>query len=101
MMFRGQGVHTFREALDVAVRDPAALQRWYLSVINTMASATRVETVSIEGLWWAEIDTPEDLAVARSHFIPFSEVKSPGIGPRPGPRKTAPLASATAPGREA
>jgi choline kinase len=25
--------------------------------------------VSIEGLWWAEIDSPEDLAAVRGHFL--------------------------------
>lgn len=68
MVFRGQGVEAFRAALDVAIRDPAALHKWYLDVINTMAGSLLVETASIEGLWWTEIDTPEDLAKACSHF---------------------------------
>ena len=52
------------------MREPASLQRWYLSVIDALADSSRVEVASIEGLWWAEIDTPEDLAQVRAHFGP-------------------------------
>lgn len=68
MTFRGQGIAAFRAALDAAIRDPAALHRWYLSVINSMAGVGLVETASIQGLWWAEIDTPADLTKARAYF---------------------------------
>jgi len=69
MRFCGQGVNAFRSALDEAVREPEALHRWYLSVINSMASSVQVDTVSIQGQWWTEIDTPEDLEGARLHFV--------------------------------
>lgn len=69
MMFRGIGVPAFRDALDVAIREPEALQMWYLSVINSLCPSSLVETVSMEGLWWAEIDTCEDLAKVRAHFM--------------------------------
>jgi choline kinase len=68
MMFRGIGVPAFRDALDIAIREPEALQMWYLSVINSLCPSSLVETVSMEGLWWAEIDTCEDLAKVRAHF---------------------------------
>src|SRR5262245_25517179 len=68
MAFRDQGVTAFRAALDMAIRDPAALQKWYHDIINLMANSLRVETVLIKGLWWREIDTPEDLAQARAYF---------------------------------
>jgi len=68
MTFRNQGVTAFRAALDLAIRDPAALQKWYHDIINLMADSLRVETVLIKGLWWREIDTPEDLAQARAYF---------------------------------
>ena len=55
------------------MRDPTSLQRWYLSVIDSMAdSSNSVEVASIEGLWWAETDTPEDLADVRAHFSRLS-----------------------------
>ncbi|MBI3801043.1 MAG: phosphocholine cytidylyltransferase family protein [Deltaproteobacteria bacterium] len=69
MTFRHQGVSAFRAALDLAIRDPAALQKWYHDIINLMADSLRVETVLIKGLWWREIDTPEDLAQARAYFV--------------------------------
>jgi len=69
MAFRGKGVEALRVALEAAIRDPAALHRWYLSVINSMAGSGLVHTVSIQGHWWTEIDTPDDLATARAHFV--------------------------------
>lgn len=68
MMFRGLGVSAFRDALDVAIREPQALQMWYLSVINSLCPSSFVETVALEGRWWAEIDTCEDLAKVRAYF---------------------------------
>ncbi len=68
MAFRGLGVGAFRKALDRTIREPNALGRWYLSVINVMTQTVPVETVSIEGLWWAETDTPEDLTEVRKYF---------------------------------
>ena len=68
MTFRATGVHAFRVALEKAMRDPTALQRWYLSVIDSMTHSSMVEVASIEGLWWAETDTPQDLADVRAYF---------------------------------
>ena len=68
MRFCGRGVAAFRSALDFAIRAPEGLHKWYLSVINTMAAYEQVDTVSIKGQWWGEIDTPEDLARVRAHF---------------------------------
>jgi choline kinase len=45
------------------------LRNWYLSVVNELAQKIAVRTVSIEGLWWSEIDSPEDLAAVRGHFL--------------------------------
>lgn len=64
MLFRGDGPRLFREALDQAMRSPGALKQWYLSVIGQMAQAGDVWTQSIEGLDWAEVDYPLDLARA-------------------------------------
>lgn len=68
MTFRGAGVTAFRTMLREAIHDPASLNQWYLAVIDTMARSSLVDVVSIEGLWWAEIDTPDDLAQARAYF---------------------------------
>jgi len=68
MAFRAEGVAAFRSALDTAVRDPETLRLWYHDVISLMASTLQVNTVLIKGLWWGEIDTPQDLAEVRGSF---------------------------------
>ncbi len=68
LCFRGSGVKTFREVLERTIREPGALRAWYLSVVNDMAQSHAVDTVSIRGLWWREIDSHDDLEdVRRSH----------------------------------
>ena len=68
MAFRANGVAAFRSALETAVRDPEALRIWYHDVISLMASTLLVKTILIKGLWWREIDTPQDLAEVRASF---------------------------------
>ena len=62
------GVAAFRSALETTVRDPEALRLWYHDVISLLASTLPVNTVLIKGLWWREIDTPQDLAELRASF---------------------------------
>lgn len=64
MLFRGEGPALFREAIEHALRRPDALHAWYLSVIDGMADHGHVWTESIQGLKWAEIDAPADIARA-------------------------------------
>jgi len=68
LLFRGDGVVHWRNALDAAIRSPGALNAWYLSVVNEMAQSMTVRTTAITGLWWQEIDSPEDLEAARQGF---------------------------------
>ena len=65
LAFRGSGPKLFAGALEDAVRRPEAMRQWYLSVVNRIAQATAVETASVRGLWWREIDSPDDLAGAQ------------------------------------
>lgn len=69
LRFQGKGVHTYRDALDFAMRQPESLRNWYLSVVNELAQKVAVQTVSIEGLWWSEIDSREDLDAVRGHLL--------------------------------
>lgn len=62
--FRGAGVGWFREALEQAMQDPAALGRWYLSVIGAMAERGQVRVQPVAGLDWCEVDYPLDLVRA-------------------------------------
>ena len=66
LAFRGSGPKLFTSALEEAVRRPEALRQWYLSVIHSLAQSTAVETASVRGLWWREIDSPSDLDDARA-----------------------------------
>ena len=68
LAFRESGPKLFVDALDAAVREDGALRRWYLSVIDDLARQVAVETCPIRGLWWQEIDSPEDLERTRDAF---------------------------------
>ncbi len=66
--FAGSGPRLFRDALERTIRSPEALRAWYLSVINDLAQENAVGTVSVHGLWWREVDAPEDLEDVRRSF---------------------------------
>jgi len=66
MRFTGQGVAAFRSALDRNVRTQHGIKAYYLSVIDQLTREIPVETVSMTGLWWHEMDSPEDLVQVRS-----------------------------------
>ncbi len=66
--FRGEGPAVFRASLELAAREPSALTSYYLSVIDRLSASVCVDTVAITGLWWQEVDTPEDLATLRATF---------------------------------
>ena len=66
MLFRRKGADHFRSVIERAVRREDATRLWYLSIVNEMAQETEVATVAINGLWWGELDSPEDLASLRA-----------------------------------
>jgi choline kinase len=65
MVFRGDGPAHFRRTLELAAREPGAKKAWYLSVVDALARTDRVETLSISGFRWWEVDCPEDLEEVR------------------------------------
>lgn len=65
LRFLGTGPHIFAEAVDRAMRQPEGLTWWYLKVIGQLAQTHEIETVSIEGLGWGEVDFPQDLLRAQ------------------------------------
>jgi choline kinase len=69
-------VKGFRDELEKVIRTPEGLRAWYLSVVNEMAARIPVATASIQGLWWQEIDSPEDLESARASFVPLSQASA-------------------------
>ena len=62
--FRGQGPSIFRRAIESALRHPAELKSWYLSIIDALAKQHLVNACSVQGFRWCEIDFIEDLAKA-------------------------------------
>jgi len=86
MLFRRAGAERFRRVVDRAIRRDDAVRRWYLSAVNEMAQESRVDTVAITGLWWGELDSPEDLSALRAHL---------GDEPKPEARVDRPLFSRT------
>jgi choline kinase len=90
MYFRTPGPANFRSALNAAVRNPESLKRWYLSVVNEMAETVRVETVAITGLWWGELDYPEDLAEVRAFLGRAEQKRQSRVFPPPDPPRCTP-----------
>ncbi|MGI9590020.1 MAG: NTP transferase domain-containing protein [Myxococcota bacterium] len=68
MRFAPTGAKDFTEALEAAMRQPDALRCWYLSVVHGLAERMHIEALSITGLWWAEVDYPEDYQAIRASF---------------------------------
>jgi len=68
MRFCGDGVSAFRAGLERAVRTQRGLRAYYLSVIDQLSAKLAVETSMMTGLWWGELDSPEDLAKLRAEL---------------------------------
>lgn len=68
MRFAGDGPERFRDTLEEELRAPEGLRAWYLSAVGRLAQRLRVETLSIAGRFWCEIDSFEDLEHARHAF---------------------------------
>ncbi len=63
LRFAAEGAALFGDYLDSTLRRPEGTRRWYLSVIDQIARETgQVRVHSIEGLGWAEMDFPADMA---------------------------------------
>lgn len=66
--FREQGAQIFSQAIESALRHPAELKSWYLSIIDSLAKQHLVNSCSVKGYRWCEIDFIEDLARAGMIF---------------------------------
>lgn len=59
--FAGAGPKIFTDQLETMMRTPDGVSSWYLKAIDALAkSGRRIDICSIEGMTWAELDTPED-----------------------------------------
>lgn len=66
--FRDQGAVCFSQAVAAALRYPAELKSWYLAIIDQLADQHLVNSCSVAGYRWCEIDFIEDLARAGMLF---------------------------------
>lgn len=64
LFFSGDGGRIFADALERTIRREDGLKRWYLSVIDELASQVAIGTADICGREWCEIDFPKDLPAA-------------------------------------
>ncbi len=82
LRFRGAGPKLFRDALERSIRLPGALDAWYLSVVNELAQEVSVDTTSVRGFWWREIDDRRDLEDVR-RTIPARQHAEPRFAAMP------------------
>lgn len=66
--FRAHGPQIFSQAVESALRHPAELKSWYLSIIDALAKQHLVNSCSVKGYRWCEIDFIEDLSKAGMIF---------------------------------
>jgi choline kinase len=78
LVFRGEGVQILKDALDRAIRTSEGLKNWYLKVIGNIATEHQVETATITGHWWGEVDCPEDLQYVRKSLDKLEQDHLPG-----------------------
>ena len=60
LLFRGEGPKLFTDTLDTLMYTPEGVKWWYLRAIGQIAEHHQVETCSIEGKLWGEVDFPAD-----------------------------------------
>ena len=66
--FSGEGAEFFRKAVEQALREPEKLGSWYLAIISMLAGQGAVNSYSVAGSRWCEIDFIQDLQKAESYF---------------------------------
>jgi L-glutamine-phosphate cytidylyltransferase len=64
-VFRGAGAKAYVAQLESDMREPSALKKWFPSTVGALAKKTPVQTISVTGLTWSEVDFPSDLQAAR------------------------------------
>lgn len=61
LRFVGLGRTLFTDQLEMMMRTPEGVESWYLKAIHALAKdGAVINTCSIKGMKWAELDTPED-----------------------------------------
>lgn len=80
MRFQNEGPRRFVATLDQIMRTPNSLSWWYLKAIGILAEQDLVQTQSIEGLIWGEVDFLQDLENVRHLFAGADVQKIKTIG---------------------
>lgn len=68
MRFSREGARRFVATLEQVMRTPNSLSWWYLKAIGILAEHELVQTQSITGLKWGEVDFAQDLDNVRQLF---------------------------------
>ena len=66
LVFKGWGAQCFSDTVDAVMHTAEGVKSWYLRVIGRIAENFPVNTVSIEGHSWGEVDFPADVARAQA-----------------------------------
>jgi L-glutamine-phosphate cytidylyltransferase len=66
--FNASGAKAYVAELELAMRDPDGLRRWFPSAIGSLAKKIEIGIIPITGLRWCEVDFPLDLQGAR-HLV--------------------------------
>lgn len=66
LVFKGWGAQCFADTVDAVMHTAEGVKSWYLRVIGRIAESIQVNTVSIEGHSWGEVDFPADVARAQA-----------------------------------
>jgi choline kinase len=64
-IFKSDGAKHYTAELELAMRDPQGLKRWFPSAVGSLAKKVDIGVVDISGLRWSEVDFPLDLQQAR------------------------------------
>lgn len=67
-LLRGAGAAAMREAFEQLVRRFGQQRAYYTTAIGELARRGMVRACSMEGLWWGEIDSLEDLEAVRKAY---------------------------------
>ncbi len=67
-IFKTDGAKHYVNELELAMRDPQGLKRWFPSAVGSLAKKVPIGVVEITGLRWSEVDFPVDLQQAR-HLV--------------------------------
>lgn len=66
MHFNPEGAKYFKQTIEALMHQPESLQKWYLSIIDKLATENKVGICSIHGLEWTEVDFVQDLERANA-----------------------------------